>query len=218
MSLIFEENRFPEPLHYRNVDCMGIPSLLSPQECRKIIDFAESSASFHDHYRSRVVDMLYFDFMDPSFTEALWRAGLGWLLRTMKVDDMVPCGLNEVIRIQKFVQGGHVSLHSDRPIRLADGRVSKYSLRIFLNSGSNPDISESDFEGGMSIFHVPFKDPVIFHASTGLALLYPQGELCTPQEESVVTFGTKYVLRADLLFRSGSAELRSDQGEHHSLQ
>jgi len=216
LSLIFEENRFPEPLHYRNVDCMGIPSLLTPQECRKIIDFAESSASFRDHFRSRVVDMLYFDFMDPSFTEALWRAGLGWLLRTMKVDDMVPCGLNEVIRIQKFVQGGHVSLHSDRPIRLADGRVSKYSLRIFLNSGANPDISESDFEGGLSIFHVPFKDPVIFHASTGLALLYPQGELCTPQEESVVTFGTKYVLRADLLFRP-SAELRSD-GENHSLQ
>eukprot|EP00435_Cladocopium_sp_Y103_P034293 s1325_g8.t2 len=201
LSLIFEGNRFPEPVHYRNVDCMGIPSLLSPQECKKIIDFAESSMSFRDHYRSRVVDMSYVDFIDPCFANAFWSAGLGWLLRTMKLEgDLVPCGINEVIRIQKFVQGGYVSLHSDRPINLSDGRVSKYSLRIFLNSGSNSDVSDStDFEGGVSIFHVPFKEPVIFTACTGMALFYPQGELCTPQEESEVTFGTKYVLRADVL-------------------
>lgn len=202
LSLIFEGNRFPEPVHYRNVDCMGIPSLLSPQECKKIIDFAESSMSFRDHFRSRVVDMSYVDFIDPCFANAFWSAGLGWLLRTMKLEDLVFCGINEVIRMQKFVQGGYVSLHSDRPFSLSDGRVSKYSLRIFLNSGSNSDISDStDFEGGVSIFHVPFKEPVIFTASTGMALFYPQGELCTPQEESEVTFGTKYVLRADVLFR-----------------
>ena len=32
----------------------------------------------------------------------------------------IPCGLNEVVRIQKFVQGGHVALHTDRPIRLEE--------------------------------------------------------------------------------------------------
>ena len=186
LSLIFEGNRFPEPVHYRNVDCMGIPGLLSKQECNKIIDFAESStesstcSTFRDH-RSRVVDMSYVDLVDPCFADALWRSGLGWLLRTMRLEgdsrgSWVPCGVNEVIRIQKYVQGGYVSLHSDRPIRLAGGRVSKYSLRIFLNSGSNSDVSQStDFEGGVSIFHVPFKDPVIFTACTGMALFYPQG-------------------------------------------
>ncbi|CAK9072188.1 unnamed protein product [Durusdinium trenchii] len=130
------------------------------------------------------------------FAEALWKSGLGWLLRTVRLDGMIPCGLNEVVRIQKFVQGGHVALHTDRPIRLEDGRVSKYSLRIFLNGST-----DKHFEGGLSVFHVPFQDPVVFEPMTGLALLYPQGELCTPQEEAEVTFGTKYVLRADVIFR-----------------
>jgi len=216
LSLIFEGNRFPEPVHYRNVDCMGIPSLLSPQECKRIIDFAESSMSFRDHFRSRVVDMSYVDFIDPCFANAFWSAGLGWLLRTMKLEGLVPCGINEVIRIQKFVQGGYVSLHSDRPISLPDGRVSKYSLRIFLNSGSNSDTSDStDFEGGVSIFHVPFNEPVIFTPCTGMALFYPQGELCTPQEESEVTFGTKYVLRADVLFRKAPRPELPKAGHDH---
>ncbi|CAK9051567.1 unnamed protein product [Durusdinium trenchii] len=195
LSLIFEENRFPEPLYYRNVDCMGIPSLLSQKECEKIIDFAES-CHFRDLVRLRVVDLCYVDIRDASFAEALWKSGLGWLLRTVRLDGMIPCGLNEVVRIQKFVQGGHVALHTDRPIRLEDGRVSKYSLRIFLNGST-----DKHFEGGLSVFHVPFQDPVVFEPMTGLALLYPQGELCTPQEEAEVTFGTKYVLRADVIFR-----------------
>eukprot|EP00438_Fugacium_kawagutii_P023136 Skav208945 [mRNA] locus=scaffold1580:7956:11791:- [translate_table: standard] len=147
LSLIFEENRFPEPIYYRNVDCMGIPSLLSASECKKIIDFAEASMSFRDHFRMRVVDMSYADLIDPCFADALWKSG------------------------------------------------------IFLNSGC-PESESVDFEGGVSVFHVPFKNPVMFYPRTGMALLYPQGELCTPQEESEVTFGTKYVLRADVLFRS----------------
>ena len=130
--------------------------------------------------RHRLLNMMWTDVVDPFFAEALWQmCGLGWVLRNLGIDGEVPCGLNDVIRIQKFVQGGYVSLHSDRPISLSDGRVSKYSLRIFLNSGSNSDISDStDFEGGVSIFHVPFKEPVIFTASTGMALFYPQGGVC----------------------------------------
>ena len=34
---------------------------------------------------------------------------------------------------------------------------------------------------------MPFQDPVVFEPMTGLALLYPQGELCTPQEEAEVS-------------------------------
>jgi len=109
---------------------------------------------------------------------------------------MVPCGLNEVVRIQKYVQGSVFGRHTDQHVKRADGRTSKYSLRIFLNGKE-----EEEFEGGLSVFHVPFrKDPVVFEAETGLGLLYPQGEQCTVQEETEVLFGTKYVLRADILF------------------
>merc|ERR1711907_91088 len=76
-----------------------------------------------------------------------------------------------------------------------DGKISKYSLRVFLNG------SEEEFEGGLSVFHVPFReDPVVFEPETGLALLYPQGNMCTVQEEAEVLYGCKYVLRADILF------------------
>ena len=105
-------------------------------------------------------------------------------------------GLNDVVRIQKFGHGGFQAKHTDRSIRVSESSessesVSKYSLRIFLNEA---------FQGGLSVFHVPFEEPVVFQPTTGMALLYPQGELCTPQEETEVTCGTKYVLRADVLF------------------
>lgn len=55
--------------------------------------------------------------------------------------------------------------------------VSKYSLRIFLNE---------DLEGGCSVFHVPWAEPVEFQPKTGMALVYPQGEMCTVQETATV--------------------------------
>ncbi|CAJ1352018.1 unnamed protein product [Effrenium voratum] len=60
--------------------------------------------------------------------------GLSWFLRNLAVDGQVPCGLNDVIRIQKFGPGGLFGRHTDQPVQRADGRVSKYSIRIFLNS------------------------------------------------------------------------------------
>jgi len=155
------------------------------------------------------MDVLCLDVVDPDFAEALWRSALEWLLRTVSVDGLVPCGLNDVIRIQKFVQGGHVAKHTDRSIKRDTGAISKYSLRIFLNSGLG---DSQEFEGGWSVFHVPFQsEPVVFRPEAGFALLYPQGELCTLQEETEVTYGTKYVLRADVLFRPEAAVWQQGQ-------
>ena len=189
LSRLLQEVRFPEPEYFRNVDCMGIPGLLSIQECLGIIDIAESYV-FRPDYRMHVKDMQCLDIRDEDFARGLWESGIGQVLRTVSVDGLVPYGLNDVIRIQKFVQGGHLSRHIDRSIT-RDGLISKYSLCVFLNEG---------FEGGLSVFHVPYEAPVIFQPEAGLGLLYPQGELCTMQEETEVTFGTKYVLRADVLF------------------
>ena len=41
----------------------------------------------------------------------------GWL---PEVDGLLPRGIHQVIRIQKFVQGGFSARHIDRPIRLQD--------------------------------------------------------------------------------------------------
>lgn len=196
LSGIFAEQKFPEPTYFQNVDCVGLPSFLSPKECTRIIDFAEAQG-FCMQQRHHVLNILWTDIVDPFFAEAIWNlCGLGWFLRTISVEGMVPCGLNDVIRIQKYVQGSHFGRHTDQNVRRADGKTSKYSLRVFLNG--HP---EDDFEGGLSVFHIPFRlDPVVFEPEAGLALLYPQGELCTVQEETEVLFGCKYVLRADILF------------------
>jgi hypothetical protein len=196
LSDIFTNQKFPEPRYFQNVDCVGLPELFTPKESKLIIDFAEAQG-FSMQQRHRVLNLMWCDLVDPCFAEAIWQlCGLGWFLRTIKIDGMVPCGLNDVIRIQKYVQGSLFGRHVDQPVRREDGKVSKYSLRVFLN-----DVGD-DFEGGLSVFHMPFRQeqPVIFEPRAGLALLYPQGELCTVQEETEVLFGCKYVLRADILF------------------
>mmetsp|Transcript_51950 Transcript_51950/g.121808 ORF Transcript_51950/g.121808 Transcript_51950/m.121808 type:complete len:265 (+) Transcript_51950:72-866(+) len=193
LASLLKEQRFPEPRYFRNVDCMGIPGLLSLLECIRIINVVEP-LGFQKQFRLHVQDMQYVDIVDPEFAQAIWDAGLGWVLRTVSVDGLVPYGLNDVIRIQKYEQGGYLSRHIDRSIT-PNGLISKYSLRVFLNN-SGPE----GFDGGLSVFHVPHEAPVIFEPTAGLGLLYPQGELCTLQEESEVIRGAKYVLRADVLF------------------
>lgn len=209
LSGIFSDQKFPEPVYFQNVDCVGLPELMTPKECRLVIDFAEAQG-FSMQQRHRVLNLMWTDVVDPFFAEALWQlCGLGWFLRTITIDGMVPCGLNDVIRIQKYVQGSLFGRHTDQQVRRADGKVSKYSLRIFLN-GRDDD----EFEGGLSVFHVPFRpEPVMFEPETGLALLYPQGELCTVQEETEVLFGYKYVLRADVLFCKPE-DLEGRRGEY----
>jgi hypothetical protein len=196
LSGVFTSQRFPEPLYFQNVDCVGLPDVLTKKECRQIIDFAEAQG-FAKHRRERVLDIFWCDIVDTRFAEGLWKlCGFEWFLRTISLSGMVPCGINDVVRIQKYTQGGMFGRHTDQNIHRADGKVSKYSLRIFLNSPG-----DQDFDGGSSVFHIPFQqDPIIFEPETGLGLLYPQGDCCTLQEESEVVMGVKYVLRADILF------------------
>jgi hypothetical protein len=193
---VLEEQRFPEPVYFQSVDCVGVPNFFSTPECRKIVDYAET-LRFSVQQRARVLNMQWVDVVDCDFAEAIWSlCGLAWFFRTISVDGLVPCGLNDVIRIQKYGQGCLFGRHTDQYVKRADGKVSKYSLRVFLNGRE-----ERWFEGGMSAFHVPFRqEPVVFEPETGLALLYPQGEHCAVQEETEVFAGTKYVLRADVLF------------------
>jgi hypothetical protein len=195
LSGLFSDQKFPEPLYFQNVDCVAIPFLFSKKESQHIIDFAEAS-EFRNQHRYRGMNFAWVDIVDPYFCEAIWtKCGLSWFLRSIVVDGMVPVGLNDVIRIHKYGQGSLFGRHIDQNVKRADGKVSRYSLRVFLNG------SDGEFEGGSSIFHIPFRaDPVVFEPETGLAMLYPQGDQCTVQEEAEVHFGAKYVLRADILF------------------
>lgn len=213
LSSIFTEQKFPEPVYFQNVDCVGIPDFFSSQECRHIIDNAEAQG-FCSQSRHRALHMYWTDIVDPFFAAAIWQlCGLEWFLRTITVEGLVPCGINDVIRIQKYTQGSLFGRHIDQNVRRDDGRISKYSLRVFLNSGES-----GDFEGGLSSFHVPFRpDAVSFDPEEGLALIYPQGDLCTVQEETEVLSGVKYVLRADILFCRPD-DLLKTRTDHPSAQ
>mmetsp|Transcript_23311 Transcript_23311/g.59495 ORF Transcript_23311/g.59495 Transcript_23311/m.59495 type:complete len:321 (-) Transcript_23311:51-1013(-) len=195
LSLVIQEQRHIEPQYFQNVDCVGVPDFFYPHQCERIINYAEDQG-FSIQQRHRLLDMLWTDIVDPLFAEQLWKCcGLETFLSTITIDGMVPCGVNDVIRIQKYVEGSVFGKHTDQHIERSNGRVSKYSLRVFLNNRDR-------FEGGLSAFHVPHRtDPVVFEPETGLALIYPQGDLCTVQEEQEVLSGCKYVLRADILFR-----------------
>ncbi|CAE7223361.1 FAM32A, partial [Symbiodinium pilosum] len=187
LSSVFSEQKYPEPVYFQSVDCVGIPNFLSHKECAKVVEFAESQG-FSLQNRHRVLNMMWTDLIDPFLAEALWEVcGLSWFLRNLSIDGQVPCGLNDVIRIQKYGPGGLFGRHTDQPVKRADGRTSKYSLRVFLNSSAS-----KEFEGGLSAFHVAFRPkPVVFEPEEGLALIYPQGEFCQVQEEMEVHNGKK---------------------------
>merc|ERR1719454_236890 len=114
LSGMFTDQKFPEPLYFQNVDCVAIPFLFSKKECQHVIDFAEAS-EFRNQHRYRAMNF-------------------AWL-------GLVAVGLNDVVRIHKYVQGNVFGRHIDQTVQRADGKVSRYSLRIYLNG------SDGEFEG-----------------------------------------------------------------------
>uniref|UniRef100_A0A0G4FCI4 Prolyl 4-hydroxylase alpha subunit domain-containing protein n=1 Tax=Chromera velia CCMP2878 TaxID=1169474 RepID=A0A0G4FCI4_9ALVE len=195
LSVIFQEQKYPEPVYYQNIDAVAIPKFFSKWECQRLITFVEE-AGFDVHQNECSIKCCWRDIVDKSFAKALWHiCGLQWFMRGIRIKGMVPVGVNDVVRFVKYTKGGRFGRHIDQEVRRLDGRISVYSLRVFLNG------SDREFDGGSSVFHMPFRaDPVCVEAETGLALLYPQGEMCTVQEEAEVTWGCKHVLRADVLF------------------
>jgi len=191
MSALFNEERRPTPLYYEHVDAVAVPGFLTPKECKQLI--AQVEANPWKRYPHKVMNFEYQDIVDPYLGSALWSVcGLAWFMSGCAFDGLVPAGLNDVIRIQKYSRGQRFARHVDQTVERADGKASRYSLRIFLNDG---------FDGGSSKFWLPGRtSPIVFAPEVGLALVYPQGDQCTPQEESEILTGCKYVLRADILF------------------
>merc|ERR1712039_881255 len=196
LSGILEMRRCLEPVYFQSFDCVGLPAFFTDSECRQIIKHAEGQG-FTLQRRHRMLNLQWADIVDPFFAEAVWqRCGLELFFKNVMIDGMRPCGLNDVIRIQKYPPGSVFGRHIDQHVKRVDGRLSKYSLRVFLNSKE-----DGQFDGGLTAFHVPFRaEPVVVEPETGLALLYPQGEQCTVHEDGEVLAGCKYVLRADILF------------------
>merc|ERR1712183_709419 len=107
LSELITQPRTPESVYFQSVDCLGMPSFLSPQECKGIIDYAENRG-FNSQEHHKQMNPMWYDIIDPFFCEALWqRCGLSEFFETISVSGLVPCGLNDVVRIQKYVKGSY---------------------------------------------------------------------------------------------------------------
>merc|ERR1711972_1270766 len=112
------------------------------------------------------------------------------------VADMVPCGLNDCVRIQNYVAGSLFSRHRDQNIKQADGKISKYSLRVFLNS-----LDAMPFEGGFSVFHLSSQcEPVVVEPEARLVMRHPEDDWCTTQEKTTVISDHEYLLQPGVFF------------------
>lgn len=96
-------------------------------------------------------------------------------------------GANERFRCYRYKPGMRFAPHRDGPFVRDENERSYYSFLIYLNE---------DFQGGETTFLVEPETSIT--PETGMALFFQHPIL---HEGSVVTSGTKYVLRTDLMYR-----------------
>ena len=103
------------------------------------------------------------------------------------IGNRVLVGANERIRCYRYKPGMRFAPHADGSFRRDDQELSVYSFLVYLNEG---------FVGGETRF---FTEPEItITPKTGKALLFQHPII---HEGALVTDGTKYVARTDLMYR-----------------
>lgn len=98
-------------------------------------------------------------------------------------------GVNERFRCYEYNKGQYFAPHLDGFFERNPSERSYYTFMVYLNDG---------FEGGETVFLV--EPEKVIKPSTGMALFFQHPIIHTGSE---VISGTKYVLRTDLMYRSG---------------
>lgn len=183
-------------VHYDSPYIIEVPDVISAEHCNQLIEKIEalkpSTAPINTASGTKVRtdvrnnERVMFD--DPEFAEEVF----------LKVRDRVPeeihgrrlVGANERIRCYRYKPGMRFAPHSDGSFVRDPKEMSFYSYLIYLNE---------DFEGGQTTF---FTEPeVAIEPKTGWGLLFQHAII---HEGSIVTSGTKYVARTDLMYRKPS--------------
>lgn len=180
-----------------------IEEFLSPEECRRYIDWSEtngyedalvSSPSGHV-LRADVRNNQRVIFDSPELAAELWERAED--LMPPDVEDAEsecyhPIGLNERLRFYRYDPGEQFDWHQDFPFERENNQRSFWTLMIYLNDG---------FKGGETSFEDSYSDAPFdpFHVSprAGMALcfahhVYHKGE--------PILRGRKYVLRTDVMY------------------
>ena len=169
------------------------PDVLTPDECRTLIERIERAgptvATINTFSGPRIRtdvrnnDRVIFDDEELAAT----------LLERVRhrvpeeIHGMQIAGANERFRCYRYLPGMRFAPHADGPFVRNENERSVYTLIVYFND---------DFEGGSTAFLV---DPeVSITPRTGMALLFQHPII---HEGSLVTSGTKYVARTDVMYR-----------------
>jgi len=166
-----------------------IPEFLTVPECRDLVVLADQSGFESAGVRTadgqqsmpRVRNNERTMVASPVWVERLWHR-LG-SVELPELDGARAVGLPKDLRFYRYQPGQRFKMHKDGPWHEL-GLTSKPTFLVYLND---------NFAGGATDFRDFQVEPV-----TGSALMFIHD---TWHEGAVVTEGTKYVLRSDVLFR-----------------
>lgn len=166
-----------------------ISDVLTAEECRAMIAFAEASgfdaATINTSggprldTRTRDNDRVIAD--DADLARRLWARVEAYVPR-MRAGRQVR-GLNERFRFYRYRPGQQFAWHADAPFARDNGELSIFTFLVYLND---------EYTGGATCF-----EELAVEGERGAALLF---EHDLPHEGAAVTSGIKYVLRSDVMY------------------
>lgn len=171
-------------------DIFAIHEFLSDQECDHLLSHSEKTgyepATVETEKGAKLINdvrnnqrVLY---RSERLATTLWEKAAG--LIPGKIGHSVAIGLNELFRFYKYEPGQQFARHTDESYIRNETEASYYTFMIYLNG---------DYEDGETIF-----DSAIIKGEKGMALCFLHS---LPHAGAVVTRGTKYVLRTDIMYR-----------------
>ncbi len=177
-------------------DIFTLSHALTPEECAKLISFAEAKG-----FAEAPVTVGANKFMmipdlrnntrvmidDPVLAEALWPRIAHYMPQRMGA--YCPVGLNERFRYYRYTPGQQFDWHRDGAFVRSDEEQSLLTLLFYLND---------DCEGGTTDFMFVADDNVLVvpQQGQGLVFAHPLYHRGAP-----VVSGKKYVLRTDVMYR-----------------
>nr|GME05296.1 2-oxoglutarate and Fe(II)-dependent oxygenase superfamily protein isoform 1 [Ipomoea batatas] len=197
-------------------DLLTVKNYLTSAESRAFIEAAESIGFVHqgslgptwgEAYRDN--DRISMD--DPDLADAIWNSGLNKLFSDIKIRGKVAVGLNPNLRFYRYKVGQRFGRHIDESADLGGGKVTHYTLLIYLSGGAFKSKTKVDknaqdsltepLVGGETVFYGPRNSLVAEIPPTeGMALFHLHGDKCMLHEARNVSKGVKYVLRSDVVF------------------
>ena len=130
---------------------------------------------------------------DPALAATLWDRVKSSL--PTEYQGWQPCMVNERLRVVRYEVGERTTIHFDGPFTRSPTEKSIFTLMVYLNE---------DFTGGQTNFYrsSSYEPSFQVQPKTGTAVLFDHRFV---HEGSVVTQGTKLILRTDVMFTRQSS-------------